>query len=96
MPYNPMESPVATTAIRATSRGDELLDRSSTLVKRYSDVRDKLSVVCQRVGLNVTTNQPSDREEGFGFIGRMDLSLLTLYDTCDDIDGYLVALDEAF
>ena len=96
MPYNPKENPLIAVVATPTSRGDELLDRSSTLVNRYSAVRDKLSVVCQRVGLNVDTNPPSDREEGFGFIGRMDLSLRTLYDTCDDIDGYLVALDEAF
>jgi len=86
----------ATVPPTSLSKGDALLERGSSLVTRLGQVHSKLSTVLQRVGLSCPSAPQGEHEEGFGYLGRMDMTLCILYDILDDIDKQLETLEQAF
>jgi len=79
-----------------SSKGDQLLEKGSTLVSRLSSVHSRLTTIVQRLGLSFESSPQSENEEGFGYLGRMDITLRILYDLADDIERQVETIEAAF
>ena len=85
-----------TTAVVPTSKGDQLLENASTLVTRLGDIHSKIQTTLQRLGLEFESAPASESEEGFGYLGRMDVTLRILFDITEDIERQVDVLEQAF
>jgi hypothetical protein len=82
--------------VKSPTRGDELLEKGTKLIGRYSEIHSKLVTVLQRLGLQFDSAPQSELDGGFGYLGRMDISLRVLYDLADDIEKQVDTLEGAF